>query len=365
MVLERLELHNFRSYRQYKTNLHPHLNLVIGPNGSGKTNLLEALYVLARAKSFRASDEELIYHGEDWFRLLATSTKQEWQVSYQLHPAKQKKIKLGKKTVKLENYIGKLSVVLFEPTDLNIITGAPADRRRWLDAVLAGLDGRYFKTLVQYRRVLKQRNTLLRSEPKNLANQLFAWDVKLAELGQYLFAKRQQLIKYFAEHVAEQYQSISQHKISINTMYATRFSDKTANYGAWLLDSLNRHMKRDQILGSTSDGPHRDDILIEFAGKPIQSLASRGEVRTMVLVYKILELKYIEEHTKTQPLLLLDDVFSELDARRRDFLLAQLAPYQSIITATDLHGLKKIADSDHAIIRLGETDVRRRKEPSR
>lgn len=363
MTLEHLELNYFRSYENYEIELHQRLNLVIGPNGSGKTNLLEALYVLARAKSFRARDDELITHGTDWFRLQTQNSKHKWAVSYQQQPTKTKIIKLDQQPKKLEDYIGKLPVVLFEPTDLNIINGSPADRRRWLDAMLAGLDGRYFSTLVRYRRVLKQRNVLLRKNPSDLLSQLFAWDVKLAELGQYLYTERQKLIEYFSHHTNKQYQEISQHKATIKTSYISGYDGPAKTYAEWLLNSLNRHVKRDQILGHTGDGPHRDDVAIEFAGYPIQNLASRGEIRTMILVYKILELQFLESRINSRPLLLLDDVFSELDTRRRDYLLAKLSSYQSVVTATDLHGLKNNATRDHAIIRLRNPHARRRPKP--
>lgn len=358
MNLHEITLRNFRSYQNKKIELHPKLNLIIGPNGSGKTNLLEALYVVAQTKSYRARDDSLVRHGADSYTLLARSENIDYKISYQLKPKRQKLVKLNNTKTKPEEYIGSLPVVLFEPNSVLILAGAPLSRRNFMDGLLCGVDKQYFINLIQYRRVLKQRNALLRSKPRNLNSQIFAWDLRLAELGGYIYNKRLDFVSFLDTKASGLYKDISGKKAFIRSSYSS--SCASEDYASSLLTVLQKHLQRDLIFGNTGDGIHRDDIEIEFNSSLVGAVASRGEIRTLTLVYKLIELAYIEQQSHTQPLILLDDVFSELDVVRREYLLHRLEAYQSVITTTDLHGINNIPKNSHAMINLGDNHARKR-----
>lgn len=362
MGFNEIALKNFRSYKSKQIKLHPKLNLIVGPNGSGKTNLLEAIYVLAQTKSYRGRDESLLLHGEDWYTLLGKGNKLEQKITYNLKPKKQKLITLNGTKTKPEHYVGRLPVVLFEPNSVMIAVGAPVARRGFIDGVLCSIDSQYLVNLIQYKRVLKQRNTLLRSKPENIESQIFAWDVRLAELGGYIFKKRLSFVEFLDAQASDLYKEMSGKSVPISTKYNSNCSGD--DYATELLTYLQKHLPRDVIFGNTGDGIHRDDIEITFGAIPVESVASRGEIRTLTLAYKLLELAYIEKHSQSQPLMLLDDVFSELDTSRREFLLAKLASHQSVITTTDLHGVKNIQSKSHAMIDLGRSNARRRSPAS-
>lgn len=358
MSFAEITIKNFRSYATKQIQLHPKINLVVGPNGSGKTNLLEAVYVLAQTKSYRALDESLVRHGSTWYSLSGRSKDKEQKITYRLEPKRQKVITVNNTKRKPEDYIGQLPVVLFEPNSVMIAVGSPVARRGFMDGVLCSVDRQYLINLIQYKRVLKQRNTLLRSQPSELESQIFAWDVRLAELGNYIFEKRQNLIEFLNKRASKLYAEIAGKGVTIQTTYSSNCSG--SDYASSLLTLLQKHLERDKIFGNTGDGIHRDNIDITFSSSPIQSVASRGEVRTLTLVYKLLEMAYIEKFSQMQPVILLDDVFSELDVARRELLLDKLTKCQSIITTTDLHGVKSIPGQAHAMINLGRSNARRR-----
>jgi DNA replication and repair protein RecF len=240
---------------------------------------------------------------------------------------------------------------LFEPEYLTIVSGSPEDRRRFLDAVLSACDKQYLKTLIHYRRVLKQRNSLLRSrQPQKIKQEIFVWDLKLTELAGYIYQTRQQFTNWLAERLVAQYQQLSGSPLELNLAY--RSSVTGENYTSRLLEKLTDLFERDTLLGYTSAGPHRDDLAITIGNKEAQLSASRGEVRSIVLAFKLLELEYLEQQTGQTPILLFDDVFSELDSNRRGRLLQKLSGYQIILTTTDLRNLKTTLPASHAIIAL-------------
>lgn len=358
MAFSSLSLVNFRSYHKHSFSFHPQLNLVIGPNGAGKTNLLEALYVVANAKSFRAKDIELVHQGAAGYRLDGETTA---KVGVRFESAgRRKRLLVSGRSAKPESFIGRTQTVLFEPGSLGIVTGAPDERRRFLDSVLSGLDPRYLKALVSYRRVLKQRNSLLRSQPLAAAEQqIFAWDINLVELAAYLYESRQQFVDFIGSTLSTQYAQLAGKPIKLQLAYKSATPAK--DYSGRLLAQLNQGLRRDHLLGHTGYGPHRDDLEITMGTKPAAVVASRGEARTIVLALKLLERQYVESTAKHRPIMLLDDVFSELDARRRGLLLRQLAGHQIFLSATGLTNLKSSLPKGHAIIELKRTDARRRK----
>jgi DNA replication and repair protein RecF len=349
MKIEALELTNFRSYEQAVFELHPDVTLVVGPNASGKTNLLESLYVLASTKSFRAKDRDLIRHEQDHFRVAARDGELEYAlgVSTAAGPMEKKITHDGVKRT-LVGHVGVIQVTLFEPTDLDLVAGPPEGRRRYLDFVLCQTDRTYLKTLQQYRRVLKQRNALLDGfDIEGIREQIFGWDVKLAELAVEVYDRRQRLLEVLNETVPGVYGEIAGAGEDVRLEYLPSVAGV---YADGFLDTLARNLTRDLAAGFTTIGPHREDFKVKFKNNDITAVASRGEVRTVVLAMKLAELGYAEAKTGVKPILLLDDVFSELDRSRRSFLLGRLEGHQTIITTTDADAITREFTTPHSII---------------
>lgn len=349
MRIEGLELSNFRSYEHARFDLHPDMTLVVGPNASGKTNLLESLYVLAVTKSFRAKDRDLVRHGEDYFRVVARAGEVEYALGMSLEtgsPAKKITHSGVKRT--LSGHVGTIQLVLFEPTDLELVAGPPEGRRRYLDFLLCQTDSAYLRVLQQYRRVLRQRNALLDGfEVGQVRDQVFAWDLKLAELAVEIYERRQRLLGVLNEVVPRLYKEIAGEGVSVELDYVPSVQGE---YATEFLETLTRNLPRDLAAGFTTIGPHREDFKVRFKNNDITAVASRGEVRTTVLALKLAELEYDEAETGVRPVLLLDDVFSELDRDRRGFLLNRLGGHQTIITTTDADAVTREFSTPHEVI---------------
>ncbi len=332
-MITSLSLTNFRSYTQRSIELDSSVTVVVGPNATGKTNLLEALFVLATTKSFRAKDGELINHGENFYRITADTDIGKLALGYQVTEAgKEKRAQRDGAKQTLVEHLGRIQVVLFEPNDLQMVVGVPDRRRRYLDFILTQTHPGYLKTTLQYRRVLSQRNRLL-SDWRGEHDELFAWNIKLAELAADIDVARRTLIKHINQLAIDLYTQIAGKPEQLLLKY--RGAANPDDYTSDFLSLLQNNIHRDIGAGFTTIGPHRDDFSIEFKNADITSVASRGEMRTVVLVLKLAELTYIEQQTQRSPLLLLDDVFSELDESRRAFLITTLGKYQSVLTTTD------------------------------
>ena len=348
MRIQSLELTNFRSYEAARFELHPDVTLVVGPNASGKTNLLESLYVLASTKSFRAKDRDLVRHGQDHYRVVAQTDGTEFALGYAVGETSEKKITHDGVKRTLVGHVGQIQVTLFEPTDLELVAGAPEARRRYLDFLLCQTNRTYLKTLQQYRRVLKQRNALLDGfDMERIREQIFAWDVKLAELAVEIYRQRQELLRVLSEATPLLYREIAGETVEVGFEY---IPSVTGVYASEFLEALARNLTRDLAAGFTTIGPHREDFRIIFKNNDITKVASRGETRTLVLAMKLAELGYAEEHTGVSPLLLLDDVFSELDKYRRGYLLDRLDGYQTVVTTTDADAIAREFKTAHKII---------------
>jgi DNA replication and repair protein RecF len=226
-----------------------------------------------------------------------------------------------------------LPVVLFEPTHLQLLSGGPERRRDYLDDLLEQTTPGYGITRRQYRRTLAQRNSLLKQASRPNATQFFPWNVRLSQLAGQIVRLRQDLTNRINDEVTDLYQKLSKTDTEVIIDYGCRWP--TDSYESRFLSRLEHSLGEDKLRGFTSTGPHREDLVVTFNGNPAQEVASRGEIRTAVLALKIIELKIIEEARDQTPLLLLDDVFSELDGARRHALTDYLAPYQTFITTTD------------------------------
>jgi len=306
---------------------------VVGPNASGKTNLIESILVSAQGKSYRNSDEDLIRHQSEWGR-----------VDIQLDDSK-RTLKLRRennKTTKQfvidDTTLTRLSrqrflpVVIFEPNNLAMLHGSPEGRREYFDTLLEKIQPNFLQHRRHYRRTLAQRNALLKSGNATVDN-VFVWDVRLSELGGYIAEARQKLLSSLADDTQAAYTDIADSSVVLTLSYKTPC--QLESYSNDMLRKLKASFHNDVERGFTSIGPHRDDIEVRFDDYPAREVASRGEARTAILALKIQEAKLLEKAYNKKPVLLLDDVFSELDGSRRRHLTDFLQNYQAFITTTD------------------------------
>ncbi|HET9174476.1 MAG TPA: DNA replication and repair protein RecF, partial [Candidatus Saccharimonadales bacterium] len=332
MIID-LRLQNFRSYTDESFEFSPGVNIIVGPNASGKTNLLEAVLVLARGSSYRVKDTELIQFTAPWARLDAHMEHGgERIMKIVSEPTPGKRFDIDGKLYKRLTLAHTLPVVLFEPNHLQLLSGSPEGRRTYLDDLLEQTVSGYGTLRRQYKRTLAQRNALLKQSPHTVT-QLFPWNVRLSELAGQIVRQRCRLVAQMAEQLPSLYESLSHTATKTALSYKAQWSAES--YESNLLKKLEMSTELDAVRGFTSAGPHREDITVLFNTHPADETASRGEIRTLVLALKILELEIIRAARESTPLLLLDDVFSELDGSRRRALTTYLQQYQTFITTTD------------------------------
>ena len=350
MNIRGLELTNFRSYERAVFELHPEVTIVVGPNASGKTNLLESLYVIASTKSFRAKDRDLVRHDQDFYRIVVTGDDMTCALGVSTAGGVlEKRVTHNNVKRTLVSHVGQIQVALFEPQDLQLVSGPPEGRRKYLDFLLCQTDRRYLKTLSSYKRVLRQRNALLEgSQPEAVRRDIFAWDLQLVELARDIHDHRLVLIEALNTSLPSLYRDIAGEDVPMHLQYLP--SIEASDYGSGFAEALQRNLARDMGAGFTTIGPHREDFKIHFKNNDITAVASRGETRTLVLALKLAELAYAEERTGTRPILLLDDVFSELDHDRRTYLLHRLGGFQTVITTTDADSIMREITAAHSVI---------------
>jgi DNA replication and repair protein RecF len=332
-MIANLRLQHFRSYDDASFEFDAGVNIIVGPNASGKTNLLEAVLVIARGNSYRVHDADLIAFEQPWARLdavMADDTERVVKLVQSPRPSKSYDI-AGKPLRRLTPQY-QLPVVLFEPNHLLLLSGSPDGRRSYLDDLLEQTIPGYGQTRLQYARTLRQRNALLK-RGSALAAQLFPWDVRLSELAGTMVRARNSLVTKLNAELAELYTALSHATTQVSVSYGARWDPE--QYESHLLKKLAANQELDFARGFTGNGPHREDLQVTYNGREAAEAASRGEVRTLVLALKILELQILEEVSGRRPIILLDDVFSELDGSRRKLLTSYIEPYQSFITTTD------------------------------
>ncbi len=347
MSLQEVSLHNVRSYDLVSVQLDPNVTLILGKNGSGKTSLLEALYFLHRGTSFRGRDRDMIAHDANAAEIKLTThdgeTRRAKLQDTDARTISKSFIVEGKTTARLPS-LKRLPVVLFEPDELRLLSSSPQRRRDFIDAILSHLEPSYSTLISRYQRTLLQRNELLKQHEsmsrKQWEDHLFAWDIKFAELAKKIIDARQGFISIANTHLSRLYSSMAGSEHTISVRYVSHMPIDT--YQQALLRALEQHRLGDATRGFTSHGPHRDDISIMINGYPASETASRGEMRTIMLAFKLLEVELQQQAFNTPPLILMDDVFSELDIEREKWLMHALEPYQTIITATDLRDELKI-----------------------
>lgn len=355
-MISGLRLQQFRSYADASFEFGEGVNIIIGPNGSGKTNLLEAILVLARGGSYRVTDAELLQFGAPWFRLDAGINPGDRHRTVKLvtEPRQLKTYELDGKVFRRLTLNHTLPVVLFEPNHLQLLHGSPDLRRSYLDDLLEQTSSGYSVFRRSYRRMLSQRNALLKRPVQPSTQELFPWNLRLSELGATIARLRASLCDELNETLPSVYHDISQVDTNVVIAYQPKFPIE--QYETLLFQKLESHAHEDAIRGFTAYGPHREDFSVSFDGHPADESASRGETRTAILALKVIELQLIEAVRDQTPLLLLDDVFSELDGKRRHALTSHLQSYQTFITTTDADIVQKHFTDSSTIIPLSSTE---------
>jgi DNA replication and repair protein RecF len=352
MILKRLKLQSFRNYERCDIEFHPGKNVLFGRNGQGKTNVLESIYYLALTKSFRTSiDQYLILHKENLFRIQAELNcfqERKHKISMGFSTTEGKRlIYNGQKIYKFAEYIGTIPLVLLAPSDLEISQMGPFKRRHFLDIMLSQASKLYLNDLIQYRRSLRQRNAILQSSPLN-QEVLKSWDEALILSGTSIIEKRLEATKTLDHFVKEAYNKLSGGKDSTKIVYQSVVSLKHLdNIKDHYREALAMYRSKDQESGITNLGPHRDDLLFLINGMPLRSIGSQGEHKTFTIALKMAEFKYLQNIQPESPILLLDDVFAELDSHRLINMIDTLSEMgQVFITTTSPDFFGKVRQWD-------------------
>lgn len=341
MVIRSIELNNYRNYKDLCINFSDGTNILYGDNAQGKTNILEAAYISGTTKSHKGSkDRELIKfdENESHIRTIIEKDEKEYQIDIHLRKNKSKGIAINKIPIKKTSELfGLLNIIFFSPEDLNIIKNGPQERRRFIDAELCQLDKIYLHNLKKYNKILEQRNKLLKDISLNpeLKDTLTVWDAQLIEYGSMIIKSRKDFIDKLNEIVHDMHFKISGGKEDLLVEYEPNV---TANN---MEMELLRATDRDLHLGNTSVGPHRDDLKFSISGIDIRRYGSQGQQRTCALSLKLSEIQLVEMIIGEKPVLLLDDVLSELDSNRQNYLLNSIYDTQTIITCTGLDDFVK------------------------
>ncbi len=338
-MIAEVRLQQYRSYLDKKFQFSPGVNIIVGPNASGKTNLLEAVEVICKGGSYRASDIDLIMHSKNWSRIDATGSFGNRTLKLHDNTQLKKEFILDDKTYKRLRINQQIPIVLFEPNNLLMLSGSPELRRNYLDGILELTKIGYKQTKNNYIKTLKQRNALLK-RGKTTTSELFPWNVRLSHLGGYIAASRVELVTDLNKNISGVYTALSSSKDNISLSYKTSLD--VESYESSLLKKLETSLQLDLIKGFTTYGPHRDDLEILINNHSPSVVASRGENRTITISLKTLETDILNKELGKKPIVLMDDVFSELDKERSKQLSLFMTGYQSIITTTDMHSVPRL-----------------------
>jgi DNA replication and repair protein RecF len=324
-IIKNVRIKNFRSHSDFAMDFAEDVTLIVGKNGTGKTSILEAVYLLLAGTSFKSADHEIIKTGES--ELFAELGKIDGLAHRVVIGERDKNFKVGEQKSKRLPAKYRYPIVLFEPDDLNLIHRSPTSRRDYFDRLFSGLDLGFGRAVSRYKKALAQRNRLLKSGFATREN-LYAWDALLATYGIEILTKRAFGATAINNRLSDVYNTISDAPARVQLQYAGRVLDEQEYFR-----TLEANFARDIAVGATTFGPHRDDFVYTFNGKPAEATASRGENRTIIIAQKFIEAEGHAEYRNLAPLILLDDVFSELDDKRQTALMSNFSSHQIIITA--------------------------------
>ncbi len=336
MIIKSIELADYRNYDALTLQFDKGTNILYGDNAQGKTNILEAIYVAATTKSHKGSkDREIVNFNKEEAHIRTYLEKEgvETRVDMHLRKAKSKGIAIdGTKIKKAADLLGLCNVVFFSPEDLGIIKNGPSERRRFVDMELCQLDNFYLYNLNHYNKIVNQRNSLLKDMYMNpdLKETLNIWDMQLVSYGSKIIERRRLFVEQLNEIIYEIHKKLSGDREELKIIYEPNVEIEEFE------KKLRYNQDRDMRAKMTSVGPHRDDFSFEVGGVDIRKYGSQGQQRTAALSLKLSEIELVKKITKDTPILLLDDVLSELDSNRQNYLLNSIGDIQTIITCTGL-----------------------------
>ena len=334
MKIKELALNCYRNYENQTIEFSDGINILYGDNAQGKTNILEAIYMLATTKSHRGSkDKEIIMFDRDDAHIRADINKNEigHRIDMHLRKNKSKGVAIDRIPIKKSaELFGLINIIIFSPEDLSIIKDSPSERRRFIDMELCQLNKIYYSDLSTYNKVLMQRNNLLKQiyYDKSKIDMLSVWDLQLSDYGTRIIRERIKFIDMIGEIIKEIHSKLTSGKETIQVVY-----DKNINEDDFL-EELSTKRDNDLRLQSTQIGPHRDDIIFMVNDRDVKKYGSQGQQRTVALSLKLAEIELVKQLINDNPILLLDDVMSELDSTRRNELLSSIDDTQTIITCT-------------------------------
>lgn len=334
MKIKELALNCYRNYENQTIEFSDGINILYGDNAQGKTNILEAIYMLATTKSHRGSkDKEIIMFDRDDAHIRADINKNEigHRIDMHLRKNKSKGVAIDRIPIKKSaELFGLINIIIFSPEDLSIIKESPSERRRFIDMELCQLNKIYYSDLSTYNKVLMQRNNLLKQiyYDKSKIDMLSVWDLQLSDYGTRIIRERIKFIDMIGEIIKEIHSKLTSGKETIQVVY-----DKNINEDDFL-EELSTKRDNDLRLQSTQIGPHRDDIIFMVNDRDVKKYGSQGQQRTVALSLKLAEIELVKQLINDNPILLLDDVMSELDSTRRNELLSSIDDTQTIITCT-------------------------------
>lgn len=334
MYVESLSLNKYRNYDALSMTFDKNINILYGDNAQGKTNILESIYMASTTKSHRGSkDREIIKLGEEesHIRLCIKKSDISHRIDMHLRKNKNKGVAIDGVTIRRTTELfGLLNVIFFSPEDLSIIKNGPAERRRFLDLELCQLSRLYYQNLSSYYKILNQRNNLLKQivYNKSLLDTIDVWDMQLVDYGKKVIKERQNFITMLNELIQEIHSNLTSGKEQLEIVY-----DKDIGMDEFE-QALKNKISVDLNYTSTQTGPHRDDMILLINGMDARKYGSQGQQRTVALSLKIAEIRLVKNIINDNPILLLDDVMSELDSKRRSALLEEIKNIQTIITCT-------------------------------
>ena len=343
MHVTRLHMTDFRNYEQLTLACQPGVTVLWGDNAQGKTNILEALFLCCTGRSHRtAHDRELVRWNAAGAFVEVEVQRREGRHVLEISLQDGKHILInGTPASRIGQLMGHLNGVMFSPEDLRLVKEGPQERRRFMDMELSQTHPAYFYTLQRYNRILNQRNHLLRAAQRTGKPMdetvLTAWDSQLAENGAVIMQERMAFVAHIAQLASAVHTHVSREKEALTLQYRPGFSGftGTAITPEMLMEGLAKERERDMAQANTSAGPHRDDVLLRLNGRDARLYASQGQQRSCALSMKLAQIQYMHHSTGETPILLLDDVMSELDETRRGMLLDYIQGIQTFITATD------------------------------
>jgi len=354
MFIKYLKLKNFRNYDELVIELNKGTNVFVGDNAQGKTNILEAIYYCSLAKSHRTNrDKELInWNATDaYIKLYVCKTRLDKKIEIKIFKEGKKGVNINSiKVQKLSELVGSFNVIMFSPEDLNIVKESPSYRRRFLDIELCKLSKRYYYSLTQYKKILNERNLTVKKWNTD-SDIIDVYDKQLSQFGAIIIKDRIAYIEKLNKLGKIIHSNITSKSEVIEIKYLTPIKDlDNIQENFYLLLCKNR--KRDIETKTTSTGPHRDDFSIEINGVDARIFGSQGQQRTCVLTIKFGALEIIKELTGEYPVLLLDDVLSELDTKRQEYILNSIKEVQTLITCTGVNDIRKYLNTESKIFEV-------------